>query len=172
MAIGLGGDAFGVALATGPGTVSPRHIFRLSLHAGLFQFLMPLVGWLIGRMAAPIVGTAAAFIAASLVLLIGIKMLIEGLRTKAHKPIDISRGKALLAYSLGTSADALTVGIGVGLLGSELLLPALIFGVVAALMAALGHWLSHLVATIIGSRAEILGGVVLIALGVRMLPAW
>jgi putative Mn2+ efflux pump MntP len=172
IAIGLALDAAAVSLSAGATGRSRgrRAAFRLSFHFGLFQFLMPLVGWLVGSRVAGRIGAFDHWIAFVLLALVGAKMIQEGLsvgpRRQTHDP---SRGLSLIALSVATSIDALAVGLGLGVLGVPLWIPCLIIGLVTALLSLLALRLGHLLGRRFGSGLEIAGGLLLVGLGVKIL---
>ena len=171
IAVALGCDAFAVGLGVGTTSCTPRQIFRLSFHFGLFQFLMPLVGWLSGRHILNWTETWGSWIACGLLMFIGVRMVVEGLRPAAEKEdyCDPTRGFSLVMLSVATSVDALGVGFSLGVLNQNLFVVAVWIGIVAAAMTWLamkiGNRLSHRFA----SRIEILGGLVLIIMALKLL---
>ena len=119
IAIGLAMDALAVAIATGIvlGKVSGRQIFRLSWHFGLFQFLMPVIGWQAGLSVERYLSGYGPWLAFGLLGLIGGKMIHEALRGSGTERAvsDPTRGVSLVLLSVATSMDALAVGlIGIG----------------------------------------------------------
>jgi putative Mn2+ efflux pump MntP len=173
IAVGLAMDAFAVAVGVSSALkdVSRRQYFRLSWHFGLFQALMPLLGWLLGRFAAGIVEAIDHWIAFAILALLGIKMILEALKPSEDKkmPIDPTRGMTLILLSLATSIDAFAVGLSLALLGTEIFTAAAVIGVVACVMTLVGMRFGKFLGRWIGSGAEIFGGVVLIFLGVKFL---
>ena len=170
LAFVLGIDAFSVALAVGTGGSTFRQTFRLSFHFGLFQFLMPIVGWLLGRNIVSLVQRYDHWVAFALLFVIGAKMIYEAFRHRPEKATtDRTRGWSLVALSTATSIDALGAGVGMGILNAPLLYPCAIIGVAAAAMTLTGIKLGGVISAIIGSRMEAVGGVVLILLSLKML---
>lgn len=173
IAIGLAMDAFAVALATGLalGKASGRQTFRLSFHFGLFQFLMPVVGWLAGLTLADWITAIDHWIAFGLLAIIGGKMLWEGAHPDEHEGprADPTRGLSLVVLSIATSIDALAVGLSLGMLGVRIWYPATIIGIVAAVLTAAGMHLGRPLGARFGHRMELVGGLILIGIGVRIL---
>ncbi|MDZ7373541.1 MAG: manganese efflux pump MntP family protein [candidate division KSB1 bacterium] len=171
MAIALGTDAFSVALGVGTAGVTARRLFRLSWHFGLFQFLMPILGWLMGKELAAIVGSIGHYVVAGFLAYVGARMMWEGLA--AHRDagfaIDRTRRGALIGLSVATSLDALGVGVALGILQSAIFVPAVVIGIVAGAMTAVGMLIGHRLRAVVGRRAEALGGLVLIGLALRFL---
>ena len=170
IAIALGIDAFAVSLSAGAYLVraNARQTFRLSFHFGLFQFFMPILGWLAG---AELAGAAQAidhWVAFGLLALIGGKMIKESLEETKSLKKDVTRGWSLVALSVATSIDALAVGFSLSLIGARIVFPAVLIGIVASLMSLLGVRLGERVSGLFGRRVEFVGGAVLILIGVRI----
>jgi len=171
VAICLGMDAFSVALGIGSHGTTARQAFRLSFHFGLFQFLMPLLGWLAGQSAVAVIGRFDHWVAFGILLAVGVHMIVDSLgsekRTATER--DVTRGWSLVGLSVATSMDALAVGVGLGILGRWPIGPAVVIGVVAALMTLTGLQSGRVLRVWVGQRMETVGGVVLIGLAVKML---
>ncbi len=172
LAVGLGVDAFSVAIGIGA-TNSKKSwapVIRLSLAFGLFQFVMPLAGWLAGSTVVDMIQSFDHWMAFGLLALIGGKMIWEGFEKESdEETADQTRGWPLLLLSIATSIDALAVGFSFSLLKTPILFPAVIIGVVCFLMTAVGMIFGKGLAKIFGKKVEILGGLVLIAIGVKIL---
>ena len=175
IAIGLAMDAFSVCIVSGVKirTLSARHYFRLSFHFGLFQFLMPLIGYYGGVMIENSVQSYDHWIAFALLLIIGLKMLWESLgqeeETETLKRGDPSRGMTLVILSLATSIDAAAVGFSFAALQVPIVFPAIIIGLVCILFSAIGLFIGDKIGMIIGQWAERIGGLLLILIGVKIL---
>jgi putative Mn2+ efflux pump MntP len=169
VAVALGCDAFSVAVGIGAGGVTGRRLFRLSWHFGLFQFLMPLIGVLLGHGVSLWIGRVGPWIAGGLLVIIGVKMLWDTAHNRAlvtqGRP-DPTRGWTLILLSVATSLDALVVGFSLGILGTGILLPAGIIGITALVMTAVGMLLGTGIARGFGNWAAGFGGVILILLGI------
>lgn len=172
IAFGLAMDAFSVAIATGLvlETITHRHLFRLSFHFGLFQFMMPIAGWFAGT---TVEGYLSAYDhwAAFLILgYIGGKMVRDSFCDEEEcSRGDPTRGMSLVMLSVATSIDAFAVGLGLALMGVSVLEPSIVIGVVAATMTFIGMRLGKRVGRVIGRRMETVGGLVLIGIGVKIL---
>ena len=168
-------DALAVAIATGIalGTVSGRQTFRLAFHFGLFQFLMPVVGYLAGMTVERHIKGYAPWLAFVLLCYIGGKMVHEGARGGGEEGgggKDPTRGMSLVVLSVATSIDALAVGISLGVLRNEgILYPGIVIGLVACTFTAAGLHLGKRLGTVFGRRMEVVGGLVLVAIGVKIL---
>lgn len=171
LALALGMDAFSVAVGVGLSASGKRQIFRLSWHFGFFQFAMPLLGWQAARTLASGIGTYGVWVGAGLLFGVGARMIREALKRKREEanPVDPTRGWSLVVLSTATSIDALAVGFGLGLVGGNLFLACVLIGLTAGSMTWIGMLLGRTLAARVGTFAEILGGVVLVLLAVRML---
>ena len=167
----LGMDAFAVALGVGaslPGN-SGRPLFRLSFHFGLFQFLMPLIGWFVGQTVQQFLSVYDHWIAFVLLAWVGGRMVRESFNhEREHLAVDPTRGMSLVVLSLATSIDALAVGLSLAMLQVNLLLPSIFIGIVTAGMTLTGMSLGRRLQESWGKRAELVGGLVLIAIGLRV----
>jgi putative Mn2+ efflux pump MntP len=172
LAIGLGVDAFSVAIGIGAANTkrSWAPILRLSTAFGLFQFVMPVAGWLAGSTVVNIIADYDHWIAFALLAYVGGKMILEGLEKESDEgKADQTRGLPLLMLSIATSIDALAVGFSFSLLQVPIVASAAIIGVVCFLMTAVGMIFGKVLAKIFGKKVEIFGGIVLIAIGVKIL---
>lgn len=172
IAAGLALDAFAVAVVAGSvlPRLTARHYFRLSFHFGLFQALMPVLGWLAGSAAAAFVQSFDHWIAFGVLFVVGGKMLLKPAEERADAARgDPTRGLTLVALAVATSIDALAVGFSLGLLDATILLPAAVIGLVAAGFTLCGMKLGRRVGKILGAWVQRAGGIVLIAIGTQIL---
>jgi putative Mn2+ efflux pump MntP len=173
IAIGLAMDCFAVSLGVGTaGTAMGfRPTFRLFFHFGLFQAGMTLLGWLVGKTVVNYVSSVDHWIAFGLLLFVGVRMIRGGIQNSGQKPSfqDPSRGLTLVMLSVATSIDALAVGISLALLSVNVLWAALLIGAVSAALSLIGLLLGNQLGTRFGKSMEIIGGIILIAIGVRVL---
>lgn len=174
IALALAMDAFAVALGTGVclGCISWRQTFRMAFHFGLFQAGMNIAGWAAGLTFRTLIESFDHWVAFLLLLFVGGKMIFEALQDKdAEVRCDPTRGSSLVILSVATSIDALAVGLGFSVLNVSIWLPAAVIGVVALALTAVGLHLGCLIgsASRLGSKVEIAGGLVLIAIGVKIL---
>jgi putative Mn2+ efflux pump MntP len=153
-------------------TVTRRQTFRLSWHFGLFQALMPVLGWAGGLAVREYFLRFGHWIASGLLLYIGGRTIWEGLSRKDEDSYsDPTKGARLVMLSVATSIDALAVGFSLAMLNVSIWLPAAVIGVVALVFTAAGLHLGKLLgcATRMGQHAEILGGMVLLAIAAKIL---
>ena len=178
IAVALAMDAFAVAIATGVNLkqVSFRQTFRLSWHFGLFQAMMPVIGWGVGASVQSYMADYDHWIAFTLLALVGGNMLREAVLAEEDeenpKPRkDATKGMTLVMLSVATSIDALAIGLSMSMLQVSIGTPAIVIGIVAGLFTIAGLHLGKRVArlTWLSSWAEIVGGLVLWIIGLNIL---
>lgn len=173
IAIGLSIDCFAVAVSGSVSLKNPSalQVFRISLAFGIFQALMPVLGWMAGRTIVDVVAEYDHWIAFSLLALVGGRMILNSFRSDESSitHTDITRGLPLLVLSVATSIDALAVGLSFAFLETNIALASMIIGIVALSSTATGFLIGPQVGRLAGERAEAFGGVVLIAIGLRIL---
>ena len=172
ISVALGVDAFAVSAAVCAvlPQVTARHTFRLSWHFGLFQALMTIIGWLLGDGIAGYVSEIDHWIAFAVLAVMGAKMIYESRNPESRADdYDPSRGLSLVVLSIATSIDAFAVGFSLSLIGVSVWHPALLIGLAALVMTFVGTRIGRHTGEFIGPWAELAGGLVLIALGARIL---
>jgi len=172
LALALAMDAFAVALGTGAvlSRLTGRHLFRLGFHFGLFQALMPVIGWLAGLTIMQWVEAWDHWIAFSLLAIIGGRMIYEAFSDEEkNDERDPTKGLSLVLLSIATSIDALAVGFSLSVIGVSIWMPALVIGLVAGVLTIAGMLLGGRIGDRWGTRVEIFGGLVLIAIGIKIL---
>ncbi len=181
LAVGLAMDSTAVAASISASlpTVTRRHAFRLSFHFGLFQFLMPLLGWVLGTQVVQYIHNYDHWVAFGLLALVGGHMIYEATRSQADpdqdpqaagaKRKDPTRGWSLVLLSIGTSIDALAVGMSLALTQTNPWGVVSIIGIVTAGLVLLGMKVGRAAGAMLGKTAGIFGGLVLILIGVRIL---
>jgi putative Mn2+ efflux pump MntP len=174
IAVGLGMDAFSVAIGIGAvrGRVSPGPVLRLSVSFGIFQFFMPVLGWLAGRTVVERISAYDHWVAFGLLLFVGARMIHESFAGEGRERTDRedpTRGWTLLMLSVATSIDALAVGMTMALLKTPILYPSAVIGVVAFAMTMAGMLAGRRLASLFGRKVELLGGLILIGIGVQIL---
>jgi manganese efflux pump family protein len=165
-------DAFAVAAAVAAGLprMTARHTFRLSWHFGLFQALMPIIGWTGGSVLSSFIGVIGNWIAFGLLTFLGIRMIRQSFQTENRsRDYDPTRGWSLVGLSMATSLDALAVGVSLGLIGLSIWVPAGIIGGVALVLTYVGTHVGRRAGSTLGPWAERTGGAVLVAIGGRIL---
>lgn len=171
-AVALGADAFAVsaAVAAGLPRVTARHTFRLTWHFGFFQFMMTALGWAGGEGLFVFASGLNYWIGAGILFLLGLKMIYDSRDPEQRvRDYDPTRGWSLVSLSVATSLDALAVGILLSLIGISVWWPAIYIGLTALVMSFVGTRLGKRVGHLMGQWAERVGGIVLIAIGGRIL---
>ncbi|HVM70405.1 MAG TPA: manganese efflux pump MntP family protein [Anaerolineales bacterium] len=172
IALSMSMDAFAVCLGAGTQerTAGPRPTFRLAFHFGLFQFLMPILGWFAGTTVLNYISAYDHWVAFGLLAFVGIRMIRSGLGTDdASEKNDPSRGWNLVLLAIATSIDALAIGFSLGLVGVTIWYPAVVIGVVTGLVSWMGILLGNRLGAKFGKRMETIGGIILILMGIRIL---
>ncbi|MFH0846909.1 MAG: manganese efflux pump MntP family protein [Chloroflexota bacterium] len=143
---------------------------RVSLAFGFFQFLMPVLGWLAGRTIVDIISAYDHWVAFLLLAIVGGRMVWESFHgdEAPGRGGDISRGILLLTLAVATSIDALAVGLSLALLKLNILLASTIFGVVTFLVTGAAFLLGRRAGKLLGERSKLVGGLILIAIGIRI----
>jgi manganese efflux pump family protein len=172
LACALAMDALAVAIVAGItiNQLTKRHVFRLAFHFGLFQALMPIIGWTAGNAVRRYISEFDHWAAFGLLAFVGGRMLWGALRKdEGTEPAgDPTSGWALVLLSVATSIDALAVGLSLAMVGSPIIVPSIVIGVVAAAFTATGMLLGRQIGSLWGKRVEAAGGIILILIGARI----
>ncbi len=177
LAVGLAMDCLSVSMAAG--VMMKRMewgvVGRMSFLFGLFQGLMPLLGWLLVAGFAARIETAGHWVAFFLLSFIGGKMIWESFQPEEERTMNPRRLKTQLLLAVATSIDALAVGVSMGVTGYrevvQLVLPLSIIGIVSLLFGIIGCWLGVHLGSVFkkATMPELLGGTILILIGVKVL---
>lgn len=171
LGLGLSMDAFAVSMSSGT-IIRPFRVkdaLKLALFFGGFQALMPVLGWLGGNMVQGFVSAYAPWIAFGLLAFIGIKMIYEAFYGSPDGRASSLSYRMLFILAIVTSIDVLAVGISFALLKTPVLVPAAIIGGVTFSMSFCGAILGYRIGRFLENEVEILGGLILIGLGVKIL---
>lgn len=174
VALGLAMDAFAVSMACGASVsrLHPRQVFRIAFHFGWFQAMMPVLGWWAGSGARSLLERWDHWVAFGLLAFVGgkaVKQALVGEKEGCGANGDPTRGWALVSFSLATSIDALAVGMSLSALGASIWVPAAVIGAVTASLSCFGMLIGSRASGRWGKPIEILGGLVLIGIGLRVL---
>ena len=174
LALALGTDAFAVSvgLSVNRKGLLQGQVFRLAAGFGFFQFLMPILGWIAGQTIIESIKIVDHWVAFGLLAVIGAKMIYESFKSEtkiSNRDRDPTKGFVLLILSVATSIDALAVGLSFAALNWPVLVPSLIIGIVAFIMTVVGTKIGPLFGRLVGKRAELFGGCVLILIGIKIL---
>ena len=183
IAASLAMDAFAVSITQGAclDIRSLKYPLAIAFTFGLFQALMPLIGWLFGSAFYSVIRRADHWIALTLLSVIGIKMFIDGYQDylaknirndqkEVYEVVEKGRLKKRVLFTMGvaTSIDALAVGITFGVMGTNILISIIIIGIITFLISLSGVLLGKKAGPFLGDRMEMVGGAVLIALGIKI----
>lgn len=173
LALALAMDAFAVSITSGItiGKMHLRHALRIAAFFGFFQAVMPIVGWSVGLFAADQIEAFDHWVAFALLTTIGGKMIYESfiLEAENKKKADPLNLYILFTLAIATSIDAAAVGISMSLLKVQIIQPALIIGVITFVVSFVGTIIGQKFGDLFGEKIEIIGGVVLIGIGCKIL---
>jgi manganese efflux pump family protein len=172
IALSMAMDAFAVCLGAGTQkqTSGPRPTFRLAFHFGLFQFIMPILGWFAGTTIERFIAAYDHWVAFGLLAFVGIRMIRAGFDPDEEEAKnDPSRGWTLVLLAFATSIDAMAIGFSLAIVGIVIWYPAVVIGIVTGLVSWLGIFLGNRLGTRFGKRMGIFGGVILVLIGARIL---
>ena len=171
--IGLAMDCFAVALARGakPGIDKVRLALMFALIFGLFQAGMTILGWAAGSLFIDIIAPYDHWVAFIILSVIGVKMVYEGLKEEHATESDAASFPGItsvLLLAVATSIDALAIGLGFAFLDIQIAIPSLIIGLISAIFAIAGVMMGTRLEKILGNKMEILGGIILIGIGIKI----
>jgi manganese efflux pump family protein len=172
LAIGLSFDTFAVSVTCGllRQQMNFRQAVRIAAVFSFVQALFPFVGWLIGVSVSRFISSYDHWIAFGLLTLLGVKMIVESQKKHEEKTIDPYHIHTQLKLAVATSIDALIVGLGFGFLSPARIAPSLIIiGLVTFVVAMLGMLFGKKARGLLGGKMEIMGGLILIGIGVKIL---
>lgn len=165
-------DVFTVSMGAGTSRFGTqrRSRNRMAFHFGLFQGGMTFLGWLAGSQIANFIAGFDHWVAFVLLAFVGVRMIRSGLSPDAEShPIDPSRGMTLVILSVATSLDALAVGLSLALIDGNILISSLVIGLISLILSLLGSNFGNRLGMRFGKRMEIIGGLLLIGIGLRVL---
>jgi manganese efflux pump family protein len=172
LAFGLAADAFAVSITQG--AAARTHVFRtaitLALAFGAAQAAAPLIGWALGAAFAGLIEAWDHWIAFVLLAVLGARMIWEGNKPAAPvEPENPAGGWRLLMLAIATSIDAAAAGITLPTIGAPIVLSIATIGLVTFAMCFAGVWIGRTGSKVIGPNAEVIGGVILIVIGAKVL---
>ena len=174
LAFGMSMDAFAASIGKGATLHKPKfsEALRTGLIFGVIETLTPLIGWGLGMLASQFVLEWNHWIAFILLMFLGGRMVLEGFRTETDDTGEAPHRHGfwlLVTTAIATSLDAMAVGVGLAFLQVNILTPALAIGCATLVMSTLGMMIGRFIGPLLGKRAEILGGIVLIGIGIEIL---
>lgn len=172
IALGLAMDAFAVSITSGLTikNLKIKYAFRIALFFGLFQAFMPLIGWLAGLSLKDFISGFDHWIAFGLLCFIGCRMIYESIKIESsEREINQLNVYFLLVLSVATSIDALAVGISFAFLMISIVTPIIVIGIVTFLLSFIGVFIGNRVGHFFEGKFEIIGGLILIGIGIKIL---
>lgn len=176
LAFGMSMDAFAVSISKGATLHKPKfsEALRTGLIFGAIEAVTPLIGWGLGMLASQFVLEWSHWIAFVLLVFLGGRMVIEGVRGNSDDDPEPQHRHGfwlLVTTAIATSLDAMAVGVGLAFLQVNIIATALAIGCATLIMSTLGMMVGRFIGPLLGKRAEILGGIVLIGIGAQILWA-
>ncbi len=176
LAIGLAGDACAAAICKGLATpkLRLRHMLITGLWFGGFQALMPVIGYIPVKLLGPVIEKYIVdfdhWVAFGVLSFLGIKMILEALHGESEECVDCSFApRAMVVMAVATSIDALAVGVTFALTDANIVIAALLIGVITFVLSALGVKIGNVFGVKYKKYAELAGGVVLVLIGLKIL---
>ncbi|WP_078393026.1 manganese efflux pump MntP [Shouchella patagoniensis] len=170
MAAALGMDAFSVTLGMGMMGLSRKQVFRIGVTIGAFHVFMPLLGIVTGKWLSNQFDVIATYIGGGLLLIIGLQMILASFSKHEEgklKPV----GWGLFLFAIGVSLDSFSAGLSFGILGTSVIFTIAAIGVISMIMSWIGLIIGSKFHSYIGAYGELLGGLVLLGFGLKiMLP--
>ena len=175
LGLAMSTDAFAAALGKGAAMLKPRwsEVLRISLIFGIVETLTPIIGWLLGSAASHFIKIWDHWIAFGLLGVLGLHMIYKSLTASgdAEDPGFTAKSGVLLVAltGLATSIDAMAVGVGLAFVNVNILVVASVIGLCTFTLVTFGVMAGRALGTLIGKRAELVGGIVLIGVGTLIL---
>ena len=172
IALGLSADCFAVALSASivNRSLTRFQIIRVALSFAIFQAVMPVLGWLAGKTIVDLISNFDHWVAFGLLALVGGHMLWEAFHhRKEEKPPDVSKGWRLILLSVATSIDALAIGLVFAFGDTNIWLAVPVIGVTCFIVSSIGFAIGKKAGELLGKPAEIVGGLILIGIGIKIL---
>ncbi|HHO8505748.1 TPA: manganese efflux pump MntP [Klebsiella pneumoniae] len=174
LAFGMSMDAFAASIGKGATLHKPKfsEAIRTGLIFGAIETLTPLVGWGLGMLASQFILEWNHWIAFILLVFLGGRMIVEGFRGDSDEACEAPHRHGfwlLVTTAFATSLDAMAVGVGLAFLQVSIVTTALAIGCATFIMSTLGMMVGRFIGPLLGKRAEILGGIVLIGIGSEIL---
>lgn len=167
-------DAFAAAIGKGAAMTRPRlgQAMRAGAIFGVIEAITPVLGWLLGKGAARYIEVWDHWIAFGLLLVLGLHMVRNGFKPESDEPVDEAKKHGFVGLALtglSTSIDALAVGVGLAFVDTPIAVVAVVIGLCTFTMVTLGIMLGHVLGAMVGRRAEMIGGLILIGVGAVIL---
>lgn len=173
LALAMSTDAFAAAIGKGSSLHKPRfsEALRTGLIFGVIESITPIIGWGIGQVAVRFIESWDHWIAFGLLLVLGLHMIWNGIKDddESEEKPDQHSFLILAVTAFATSIDAMAVGVGLAFVNVNILVAAAAIGTATCVMVTIGVMLGRVLGAVVGKRAEIVGGVVLMLVGATIL---
>jgi manganese efflux pump family protein len=171
LAFSMSADAFAAAISKGVSLRKPKltEAIRIGFIFGIIETLTPLIGWVIGKVSSNFIETIDHWVAFSILVLIGGKMIYEGFQNAIEECLETHKLYLLILTAIGTSIDSMAVGVTLALIDVHIVVVSLMIGSATFLMATIGIMAGHYIGIKAGKISEILSGLCLISIGSSIL---
>ena len=171
-AIGLAMDAFAVSLTIGmsvPEDEKSKAAIKSGVYFGLFQGIMPLIGWLLGIKFTKYIQSFDHWVAFILLSIIGLEMISDGIKNNGKDEVNEYSNKTFIILAVATSIDALAIGVTFAFLNINIFSAVIIIGVITFILSMTAAYLGKIIGNIIKNKAGIFGGTILIIMALKIL---
>lgn len=171
IALGLSLDCFAVSITSGIAikNLKINHALKIALFFGLFQAVMPVIGWLAGLGLKGFVSRFDHWVAFCLLSIVGLKIIYEARGIDSEKVTNPLNIYVLLMLSVATSIDALAIGLTFAFLKISIASPVIIIGTITFLLSFLGIFIGNKIGHFFEEKIEIIAGFILIGIGIKIL---
>jgi len=172
IAVGLAMDAFAVSICKGlkMKKIDYKYATLIAAFFGVFQGVMPLIGWALGKQFEKYITSFDHWIAFLLLVFIGGKMMVEAFKGDDGQTCEVTYDlKDIFMLAIATSIDALAVGITFAFLKMDIVLPVLMIGVITFVLSVIGVMVGNRFGAKYKSKAELAGGIILVLIGLKIL---
>lgn len=171
LAFSMSADAFAASVSKGVKLKKPKlsHAMRIGLVFGVIETITPLIGWLIGSVASKFIASIDHWVAFAILAAIGTKMIYEGFSHEEEEKKESHKLAVLILTAIGTSIDAMAVGVTLAIIDAQIILISIMIGSATFIMSTIGVMTGHIIGSKAGKKAEIFGGICLIAIGTKIL---
>lgn len=171
LAFSMSADAFAASVSKGVVLRKPKltEAMRIGAIFGSIETITPIIGWVIGLAASRFIESIDHWVAFIILLVIGGKMIFEGLANEHKEKKESHKLSVLIFTAIGTSIDAMAVGVTLALIDANIVITALMIGTATFIMSTIGIMTGHYIGIKAGKIAEVSGGLCLIAIGTKIL---
>lgn len=163
--ISLAGDAFTISICKGLNNPRKKNAIIVALYFGLFQFLMPIIGYYLGNVFSERIINFNPYISTILLIVIGILMIKSDDNLSLSSKLSF---KEMILLSIATSIDALVIGISFSFLNVKIISSSIIIGIITFIMCFFGFLLGHIFNKKVGTYSNLVAGSILIILGIKI----